>query len=413
MKTPTVFITVLIILLAMFSCDKGDDDQSEKIDITLKSQKIVEADNEFGVDIFKRIFENEEQTNFMISPLSISMALSMAYNGAETETKTEMAEALGIDDFSREEINETYRSLIDALTTVDPKVAMEIANSIWYSDRYHVEQSFLDVNSTHYDAEVNEADFSDPGTVDDINRWVSDKTHEKIPEIIDEISPEMVLFLINAIYFNGTWTKEFNPESTQELSFEVSESNYVPVDMMGREDTLDYFSNDVFSAIRLPYGDGNFSMMVLLPNRDKSVRDVTNMLSPKNWKSWLDDFSETKNVDIRLPKFKIEYEKTLNEILMDMGMKLAFTTNADFSSINPARDLFISFVKHKTFVEVDEEGTEAAAVTIIGFETTSAGPSGPQKIYFHCDRPFLFAITEKDTGAILFMGKVGNPAIES
>jgi serpin B len=413
MKTQTFLLIVLILLIALFSCDKNSDDLSKKIDITLKSQKIVEADNEFGLDIFKRIYENEKQTNFMISPLSLSMALSMAYNGAETETKAEMAEVLGIDDFSREEINKTYRSLIDALTTVDPKVAMEIANSIWYSNRYYVEQSFLDVNSTYYDAVVNEADFSSPGTVDDINQWVSDKTHEKIPEIIDEISPEMVLFLINAIYFNGTWAKEFNPESTQELSFEVSNNNYVPVEMMGREDTLDYFSNDVFSSIRLPYGDGNFSMMVLLPNRDKTVQDVTNILSPKNWKSWQQEFSVTENVDIRMPKFKIEYEKTLNEMLMDMGMNLAFTTSADFSGINPARDLFISFVKHKTFVEVDEEGTEAAAVTIIGFVNTSAGTSGPQKIYFHCDRPFLFAITEKETGAILFMGKVGNPAIES
>ncbi|MBN1926155.1 MAG: serpin family protein [Prolixibacteraceae bacterium] len=412
MKTQILLFPVLIILLAMFSCDKGDDVQSKKIDVTLKSQKIVEADNEFGLDIFKRIYENEEQTNFMISPLSISMALSMAYNGAETETKTEMAEALGIDEFTRDEINETYRSLIDALTTVDPKVAMEIANSIWYSDRYHVEQSFLDVNSTHYDAEVNEADFSDPGTVGEINQWVSNKTHEKIPEIINDISPEMVLFLINAIYFNGTWSQEFNPESTQELSFEISEGNYVQVDMMGRIDTLDYLKNDIFSAIKLPYGDGNFNMMVLLPDRNNSVEEVINLFSAENWEKWNNDFSETENIDIRLPKFKIEYEKTLNDFLKAMGMKLAFTAMADFSGINPARDLFISFVKHKTFIEVDEEGTEAAAVTIIGFENTSAGPSGPQKIYFHCDRPFLFAITERDTGAILFLGKVGNPALE-
>jgi serpin B len=222
----------------------------------------------------------------------------------------------------------------------------------------------------------------------------------------------MVMYLINAIYFKGTWAKEFNPESTQSMAFNLSDDGFKAVDMMGRLDTIDYQKNETFSAIRMPYGNGNFSMTVFLPNDNKTIDDVAASFTPGNWKSWQESFEETKNVDIRLPKFKVEYEKTLNDILMDMGMNLAFTTQADFSNINPARDLFISFVKHKTFIEVDEKGTEAAAVTIIGFENTSVDPDEPQKIYFHCTKPFLYAITEKDTGAILFMGKVGNPAVE-
>nr|MDA3879074.1 serpin family protein [Prolixibacteraceae bacterium] len=239
-----------------------------------------------------------------------------------------------------------------------------------------------------------------------------DKTNGKIETIIQDIPAEMVMYLINAIYFNGTWAKEFNPESTQPMGFSVSDDGFVAVDMMGRVDTLDYQKNETFSAIRMPYGKGNFNMMVFLPNDNKTVDDVAASYTSENWKNWQDNFTETQNVDIRFPKFKVEYEKTLNGILKDMGMNLAFTAQADFSSINPARDLFISFVKHKTFIEVDEEGTEAAAVTIIGFENTSVNPDEPQKINFHCTKPFLYAITEKDTGAILFMGKVGNPEEE-
>ncbi|MFA9391611.1 MAG: serpin family protein [Prolixibacteraceae bacterium] len=407
MRTISFLLVTLILFLAT-SCDEIND-PVKKIDISLKSKQIVEADNAFGLDIFKLINAGEEKANFMISPLSLSMALSMAYNGAETETKAEMAQALRIEDFTRDEINESYKSLIAALIAVDPKVAMEIANSIWYKNGYSVEQNFLDVNSTYYNAEVNECDFVDPNTVDVMNQWVSDKTHEKIPSIITEIPPLAVLYLINAIYFNGSWSQEFNPENSMELPFTTEAGEIVSTNMMSRLDTVNYLNNETFSAIEMPYGIGNFNMMVLLPNNEKSIDDVIENFSPENWKKWQTDLKLTNDVDILFPKFKIEYELTLNDILMSMGMKLAFTSQADFSSINVNKDLFISYVKHKTFIEVDEEGTEAAAVTIIGFETTSIDPNEPQKINFHCTRPFLFAITEKDTGAILFMGKVGNP----
>lgn len=409
----TKLISLLIIATIAFACNQENTvDDSGKIDLDLKSQTLIEADNEFGLDIFQSVYADKETPeNFMISPLSISLALSMAYNGAETETKEEMSKAMRMEDFTRDEMNDIYQKLIDELTKVDPKVVMEIANSIWYRNGYPVQQDFLDVNNTFYNAEVEEADFMDPNTLTRINKWVSDKTHEKIPTILNEISPDAVMYLINAIYFNGKWSQEFNPESTQELSFAIANNQYVQAPMMGREDTLNYLSNDTFSAIELPYGKGNFNMMVMLPNFDKSVDDVIAQFTPENWKKWQSDMKITNNIDIRLPKFKVEFEIKLNQILQDMGMKQAFTAQADFSGINPARDLFISFVKHKTFVEVDEEGTEAAAVTIIGFETTSAGPNEPQKTYFHCDRPFLFAITEKETGAILFMGKIGNPTL--
>lgn len=410
MKTQVFSIIAFIVLFVNASCT--DDEEQLPIDenIQLKAQQVVSADNEFGLRIFQHIFESEKDENFMISPLSLSMALTMAYNGAESQTKDEMADLLGVDDLTRYDLNAAYKDLIATLVQSDPKVAMQIANSIWYRNTYFVEQNYLDINKNYYDAEVYETDFDNPKTVDVINDWVNDKTNGKIETIIEEIPKELVMYLINAIYFKGDWAKEFNAKSTQQMTFLTSKNEQVEADMMGRVDTIDYLQNETFSAIRMPYGSGNYSMTVMLPQSGKTVADVAEEFSPKNWKQWQDDFTETQNVDIRFPKFTIEYEKTLNDILQQMGMNQAFTAQADFSRINPTRDLYISLVKHKTFVEVDEKGTEAAAVTVIGFYKTSVDPNEPQTIYFHCVKPFLFAISEKNTGAILFMGKVGNPA---
>lgn len=410
----TKLLTMLAATLILWSCNKNSDDQTNKIiDLDAKSALLIDADNEFGLDLFKEVF-NDSGTpeNFMISPLSVSLALGMAYNGSEQETKAEMEEAMRLEGLTSEEINESNKELVEYLLCADEKVTMEVANSIWYREDYPVQESFLTLNKTYYDADVEAANFNDPATVNLINDWVSNETHEKIPQIIQEIPSEAVLYLINAIYFKGCWTKQFNPLSTQQLSFETGDGEYILADMMGRKDSLDYLSNETFSAIKLSYGKGNFNMMVMLPNDDKSLQEVVDQLTPSNWEKWQNAFEFTNNVDIRLPKFNIEYEITLNKLLQDMGMQKAFTPDADFSGINPARDLYISYVKHKTYIEVDEEGTEAAAVTVIGFETTATPDDEPKWTSFYCTRPFLFAITEKDTGAILFIGKVALPKNE-
>lgn len=406
-----MYTTIILVLMAFLQACNVEEDPIGNIEINTKSKAIIESDNAFGLDIYKLIAA-EEEGNLMISPLSISMALSMAYNGAESETKAEMAEALRAKDFTRAELNDTYKTLIEALTTVDKEVAMEIANSIWYSKDYPVQENFLTVNQQYYDAEVTSGDFSDPAMPDQINGWVSDKTHEKIPTIIETIDPATVMFLINAIYFNGNWTQEFNEENSYDGLFARAEQDYVETKFMQRLDTVNYLSNDLFSAIQLPYGKGNFNMMLFLPNNDKTISDVTEQLDGSKWKTWQSQFVKTNDVDIVIPKFKIEYQKKLKEVLQVMGMEIAFTEGADFSSINSDRNLFISEVIHKTFIDVNEKGTEAAAVTAIVFDVTSFDPNEPQKIYFHCVKPFIFAITEKDTGAILFMGQVKEPSYE-
>jgi serpin B len=238
---------------------------------------------------------------------------------------------------------------------------------------------------------------------------VDSKTHGKIPEILKEITPEQVMFLLNAIYFKGTWKKEFNKKSTTDLPFYPEKGGSVTVPVMSRTDTLDYAVNDLFSAIRLPYGSGNYNMYVFLPATGKKTGDIISRLNTENWSEWMKQFKKTETVVIRLPRYKFAYDIKLNEVLTYMGMGIAFTGAADFRGISKPGGIWIDYVKHKTFVEVNEEGTEAAAVTIVAIEKTM---SGPEKVYFTVDRPFFFAITEKSTGAILFIGTVKDPTAE-
>ncbi|MBN1926157.1 MAG: serpin family protein [Prolixibacteraceae bacterium] len=404
MKTQIFFITALILLLATNSCEKSDDIIPKEIDLDLKSKQLVEADNEFGIDIFKKIL-TEEDENFTISPLSISLALAMTYNGAEGETKTAMEEAMRLSGLTTDEINQSYQSLVAALLEVDPKVTLETAQSIWYRMGYNVLDSFKEVNETYYDAEVNELDFGRSDAKDIINGWIEDKTHDKIKNMISEVNNQYVMFLINAIYFNGEWSHKFDKKDTYKGSFFQEDGNIIEVDIMAKTDSVNYQSNELFSAIEMPYGQGNFNMVVLLPNGDKTCNDIAGELTPESWKQWMDAFNPVSELEIMFPKFKAEYKIKLNDILSYMGMGIAFGGGADFSGINGYGGIWIDYVQHNTFIDVSEKGTEAAAATVVAMLET-AMPSSPQ---FHANRPFIYAITEKETGAILFVGRINEP----
>ncbi|VAW16672.1 Serine protease inhibitor (serpin family) [hydrothermal vent metagenome] len=401
---------IFFISLSFISgCNLNSEDIDREINLTDKAAKLVEADNEFGLELFQKVVAYEKEAgNIMVSPLSVSLALAMAYNGANGETKTAMERALKLYGLSDDDINESYKTLVEALKSLDKKVLLEIANAIYYRDDFTVEPAFISVNQNYYDAAVSPLDFSDPGSVDVINGWVADKTRDKITRILDEISADQVMFLLNAVYFKGVWQKEFNSKSTVEYPFHLENGEVKDVGMMCRLDTLDYLSNSLFKAIRLAYGKGNYNMYVFLPEEGKTVNNIIEQLNKANWGAWMDGFRQTNSVDIKLPKFKFKYEIKLNDVLSDMGMGVAFSGAADFTGISKSGELSIDYVKHKTFVEVNEEGTEAAAVTVVAIELTSVG-NEPQKIPFIVNKPFLFAITEKDTGAILFMGKVVLP----
>ena len=414
MKTIKIIIPTFIILLLGYSCEKTKDVEPgpKEINLTQKGKILVEADNLFGINLFKEVLKAEEpEENVMISPLSVSLALAMTYNGADGDTKEAMEKTLELSGLTVDEINENYKTLIDALVSVDPKVLMSIANSIWYKQTFEVEQDFIDINQNYFNAEVSPLDFNDPDAVITINNWVADKTNDKITEILDYIPADAVMYLINAIYFKGVWKYEFDESDTEEKPFYLNDGTTKDVPMMVQEASFNYFSNDILQAVEMPYGAGNYSMIILLPQYNKTPDDIIDQLNNENWNSWLNEFYEAEKVQIHLPKFKFEYKNQLNDELINLGMGIAFDPyDADFSKINPDWQLFISRVIHKSFIEVNEEGTEAAAVTLV--EICGVSSEVETGIHFYVNQPFIFAIKEKYTNTIIFMGKVMEPEYE-
>lgn len=400
--------TLFLITIIFLSCeDKKEEIKGKDINISKTTEQIVQSDNEFGIDLFKRV-NNSYPTdkNVFISPASAAFALAMTYNGANGETKEAMEVTLKKEGLDIDEINQSYKELMEGLKSADPKVTLNIANSIWYRNDFDVLPTFVQVNQNFFNAEVNSLDFSSPSTIDRINGWVSEKTNQKIKEIIDDINANSVMFLINAIYFNGTWKVEFKESDTKPWDFTPETGSPFKVDMMAVTDTFNYYSNNTFSAVDLPYGNDHYSMVVLLPSNQKTVDDIIAELTPENWNLWISSFKK-KEVTVRLPKFKFEFEDILNNELVDMGMGVAFSDFADFTKINPGGGLQISMVKQKAFVDVNEKGTEAAAVTVVEIVFTSIGEDNA---YFTADHPFLFVIMEKQTKSIVFIGRVAQPS---
>ena len=413
MKTITTFVLAFALLL--FSSCRQDtlssNEDHKTIQLDEKSAQLVEADNAFGLEIFQKIRAASDEENIMISPLSISVALAMAYNGADKDTKAEMEQTLKVNGLTTQEINASYESLMKALQSLDKDVVFEIADAIFYAQGFSVKKDFLHINQNVYDAEVQALDFGSSWAVPTINSWVADKTHDKIKKIIDMLNPYDRMVLLNAVYFNGIWSQQFDEEGTHNLDFHKTDGTTIKVPMMNKEEKLDYTLNSLFAAVKIPYGNGQYNMVILLPAEEKNAQDVIDNLSAANWKNWQDGFSTEDHVVVTMPRFKFAFEMPLIDVLKEMGMQKAFEAEfADFSKISN-EDLYISSVMHKSFIDVNETGTEAAAVTSITFTTTSAGNEPPKK-YFNVNKPFVFAITEKDTGAILFMGEVNHPEYE-
>lgn len=406
--------TIILLLLAfaltsVSSCEKNDPvpDENKIINLDEKSAQLVEADNAFGIELFQTIRAESDEENLMISPLSVSVALAMAYNGADSGTKSEMEKVLKLNGLTKEQINASYKMLINALQKLDDEVVFEIANAIFYADGFSVKPGFLSINQDVYDAEVSKLNFSSPAAVETINGWVAEKTNDKIQKIIDQLNPLDRMVLLNAIYFYGTWTNEFDKDGTHNLSFRKTDGTTLEVPMMNKLEKLPYKENTLFKAIKMPYGNGQYNMVVLLPVNDNNSQDIIDVLTAANWNSWMSTFEMTVRVKITMPRFKYAFETSLKKVLTSMGMEKAFVPDeADFSGISD-EDLYISDAIHKSYIDVNETGTEAAAVTGLVFATTSMDPDPP--VSFYVDRPFVYAITEKDTGAILFIGEVNHP----
>lgn len=392
------------LFLMAASCSEDNAD-SVKPNQLLKAIPASFADqtSEFAFDFLKTHNAAEKaDKNYFVSPLSLHVALGMLANGADGKTKEELTTGLRVSS-DLTITNGIYKDLIENLPNSDPKVTNTIANSVWYRNTFSVEKSFLDILKASFNAQTYAEDFTNSATVGKINTWASDNTNGKIKKVIEQIEPAHVMFLMNALYFKGDWKIPFKTENTRDENF-AGTTGTKSVKMMSMQEKVKYAKRSNYQALELAYGGGNYVMTILLPDEKTPVGNIINTMSSSEWKSLNTALAEQK-VIIGLPKFTVEYETNLNNVLGKMGMPTMFSDFADLSKISPpAGKLRVGFVKQNTFVAVDEKGTEAAAVTTIGIELTSA-PILPE---FICNRPFAFFISEKQSNTILFAGKIVN-----
>lgn len=402
-------------IMALISCQKNTDDdgietrEPKSIVLPGYAPEVLTSSNNFGISLFSEV-AGEKHENMMLSPLSANIALNMAMNAADGNTFTQMRDMLGYNNLTQEEVNELYKTLVEQLLEADDKVTLNLANAMFYRNGFSVKASYKTAMKTDYKADIEELDFSNAvNTLKRINGWASDKTNGKIDKVLDNISGDAVMFLLNAVYFKGDWTQQFDKEATQDLQFTLNNGENIEVPTMSEEIPLRAFNGNGFSAYELSYGRDNFVMNLILP-----TGSLPEFLSGFNSETYyqmtagLDQQEDKIEYNVLLPKFKFKYEKILNDNLKALGMIDAFNGSADFSNLSDI-STYISFVKQNTFIDVNEEGTEAAAVTTIGFFTTSAGGGTPT---IHFDKPFVFAIRERTTNTLLFIGTVYNPLEE-
>ena len=373
---------------------------AEPIDLTVRQREKVNADNRFAFKMFREVSVSNGANTFF-SPLSLNMALGMLYNGASGDTRSEMAEAFGMADYTDLEINEYYRKMSQALLSVDPLTDIGIANSIWHMTGFSVYQPFIDINREYFDAMVTALDFSQPDAADIINAWCAEKTKDKIDEIVNKPIPgDIVMYLINALYFKSKWQFEFDKTLTKKEEFTTAGNRKVTVNMMEQFRDAQYYGDQYLQCVEMPYGNEAFSMLVVLPKNTMDIDQLIAYLDDTAWQTIVNS-TWAAPVLMKLPRFKIECELSLNNPVMNAGMKQIFS--GGFANMSDV-DLAVSEIKQKTFVEVNEEGTEAAAASSIGMTG-----QGPGYISFVANRPFLYLIKEKSTGTVLFIGRMDEP----
>ncbi len=395
------------LILTIASCTSSNEPTvyTPPRQLTAGEEKLVSVDNSFGFKLFKEVNSEDGDKNVVISPLSISMALGMTVNGAAGETRDAMLKTMELYGLSMDEVNQSYRTLIDLLANLDPKVKFQLANSIWYRNDYKFEQTFFDLCKQYFDAEVTGLNFNESEKSKEIiNNWVNEKTKGKIKDIVDQIDGNSMMFLINAIYFKGAWHSKFEPKDTYKGKFTKLNGEKQDCDMMKQESQFEYYSNDYFQIVDMPYSFGDWSMTIFLPQLDKSFNECVAAFTKDNYEQWIANL-DTEKIAIEMPKFKIEYKTSLNNTLKKLGMGIAFIPGeADFTNMSElyGERLYIDSVKHKTFIQVDEEGTEAAAVTSVEIGLKSM----PKLKNVMINRPFLFVLRDTHSGTILFIGKI-------
>ena len=414
-----VFMLVFMVCsLGLVGCREPAADSGQKI--PRPAEEVLEsfdpvlagATSGFGMKLLEKLCAEEE--NVFISPVSIAPALAMTYNGARGETKEKMAAVLGVAGVELERLNDNNLAQLYLLQEADPSVKLQIANSLWGRDGIEFDAEFIARNEKYYNALLRELDFDSPAAAETINSWVKECTGGLIEEIIEPpIDPLTILFLINAIYFQGDWSEPFDPENTREDTFYLPAGGTKSIPLMHRSGEFDYYEDNDFQAVRLPYGEKErLAMYVFLPPQESGLQEFLGQWSAEGWKEQREQFQQAEG-DLYLPRFSLEYEKTLNDVLKSLGMEIAFDeAQADFFDMvtwEGEPRLYISEVKHKAFIEVHEKGTEAAGATSVEIKDESA-----PAFWFSMkvDRPFFFLIEDEETGALLFMGAVSSPELQ-
>ena len=407
--------TVLLALSACSSTKKISDNKSndivsmtteEEIDpefmvLSDAQYDLVKRNNNFALNLFS---EMKGVGSNVVSPMSVTYLMAMLANGAEASTREEIMDAIGAKDFDIDEMNAFYAYLMRRAKTADKQTTLNIANYIALNKEFKLKKKFASTIADSYQGAVESLDFTNPESTKRINGWCSEHTNNMIPTIIDQVEPSAVAYILNAIYFNGTWTDKFDKNNTNKEQFNGYTRDIMYVDMMHRNAKYYYTSNDVYSAVTLPYGSGAYSMTVILPNEGKFITDLTKTLNADTIASLRRNMEECL-VDLKLPRFTTEMKLPLKGIVAKLGAPSMFdATRADFSSFANG-NVYVSEMLQKAKIEVSEEGTKAAAVTMGMVKLTSMRPQEPRRVDFHCDRPFVYMIQDNYTGAILFMGQ--------
>lgn len=411
MKPMNVLFLTTALLALTVSCNRSDiqnpdgpdDNPRKELDLSTRSAEFIQQGNTFSFDFIDRINAASDK-DYIISPLSMQFLLGMLLDGARGETADEISTVLGYGAGETDAVNEFCQSMMQQLPQMDKKTDISIANAIFVDDGWPLQDSYKDAVSRYYEAEIDNLDFGDnEGSLRRINGWCSDHTNGLIPKVLDEVDPGMLAYLLNALYFKGQWASKFQAGATVGEAFKDESGTKVQVPMMKQLKIHSYTENDIFKAVRLPYGNGAYAMTVLLPKSGYGVADIIAALKTMDRGSFCDRMRSCE-VDLWLPKFETKYHINLNQLLSEMGMPSAFDGGkADFKAMSDYA-LCLSFVQQDAIIKVDEEGTEAAAISSAGVaKTTSVSPE--QYVVFHADHPFLYLITESSTNAVLFAGR--------
>lgn len=419
MKKVTMTLAMMAMMMGLASCGttkNADNSKKNQQDDLVASREdglmddnylilsdaqrdIIENNNAFALNLFSQMKGFDSK---VVSPMSVSYLMGMLANGADGQTRQEIMKAIGCEKVSLKDLNEFYQMMIARANHFDKATTINIADYIALNRQYQLKDGFASTMKNYYQAGIESLDFSKASTLKRINRWCSDHTDGMIPKIIEQVDADAVSYIMNAIYFNGTWTDKFDTRQTKLENFQSYTRDIKKTQMMHRNGKYQYMDNADFAAVNLPYGNGSYSMTVILPNRGKSIDEVMAGLDAKKV-SELGRSMDECVVDLKLPRFTISQETSLNDIISKLGAPTMFTSGADFSNF-ASGNLSISKMLQKAKIEVSEEGTKASAVTMAMVAMTALRPE-PRKVEFHANRPFIYMITEHSTGAILFMGQ--------